>query len=151
MAAPSPHPIQDTSVGLTNLFHAKIDMVDVGWWSELSGLKAKYEIEEYKEGGNNFFTHKFPGRLEYDNIELKRPFDRDQSAKLWGWFASLMGQSAVRSTATVIAYDYELGVVATWSFIDVVPVKWKGPDFNAEGAKVAMEQLEFAHHGFTRT
>lgn len=136
--------------GMTNLFHAKIDMVDVGWWSDFTGLSAKYAIEQYAEGGNNWFTHKFPGRLEYENIKLKRPFDNDDSDKLWGWFASLMGQSAVRTTASVAVYDYELNVVATWNFIDVVPVAWTGPTFNAAEAKIAMEELEFAHHGFTR-
>ncbi len=138
-----------TNAAMTNLFHAKIDMVDIGLWSSFSGLSATYEVEEYKEGGNNFFTHKFPGRLDYGNITLKRPVDAD-SSKLAGWFASLMGTSAVRSTASVTAFDADLAEIATWNFIDVVPVKWTGPNFDAGSAQVAMEELEFAHHGFSR-
>jgi hypothetical protein len=30
----------------------------------------------------------------------------------------------------------------------VIPVKWQGPSFSAESAKVATETLEIAHHGF---
>ena len=32
--------------------------------------------------------------------------------------------------------------------VDVVPVRWTGPSFNPESAKVATETLEIAHHGF---
>jgi phage tail-like protein len=134
---------------LSHLFHAQIDMVDIGLWSEFSGLSATYDVEEYEEGGNNFFSHKFPGRLKYDNITLKRPLDKE-SDKLHGWFMSLMGASAVRTTASVTVYDADLKAVAAWNFIDVVPVKWTGPTFNAGQEGVAMEQVEFAHHGFTR-
>lgn len=136
-------------IALTHLFHVRIDMVDVGLWSEFSGLSAKYDIEEYEEGGNNWFTHKFPGRLKFENIQLKRPVDSD-SMKLYGWFASLMGTSAIRTTATVRAYDSDLAQVATWNFIDVIPVSWTGPEFSANDEKIAMEKLEFAHHGFTQ-
>lgn len=135
-------------VALSHLFLVKLDMVDIGLWTEFSGLSAEYDVEEYEEGGNNWFSHKFPGRLTYGNITLKRPIDGD-SAKLHGWFASLMGTSAVRSTASVTVYDAELTAVAAWNFIDVIPVKWSGPSFSAGDEAVAVEELEFAHHGFT--
>lgn len=140
---------EPTPAALTHLFHAKIDMVDIGLWSEFSGLSASYDVEEYKEGGNNLYVYKLPGRLTYDNITLKRPLD-NESEKLHGWFASLMGSSAARTTASVTVYDSDLNAVATWNFIDVIPVSWTGPSFNAGDEKVAMEELEFAHHGFSR-
>lgn len=139
-----------TPAALSHLFHAKIDMVDIGLWSEFTGLSAAYDVKEYEEGGNNFYVYKLPGRLTYENITLKRPLDKE-SDKLHGWFASLMGNSAVRTTASVTVYDSDLAAVATWNFIDVIPVSWTGPDFNAGDEQVAMESVEFAHHGFTRT
>jgi hypothetical protein len=30
----------------------------------------------------------------------------------------------------------------------VVPVKWSGPQLSLDSAKVAIETLELAHHGF---
>lgn len=135
-------------VALSHLFHVKLDMVDIGLWTEFTGLSAEYDVEEYEEGGNNWFSHKFPGRLKYGNITLKRPIDSD-SGKLHGWFASLMGSSAVRSTASVTVHDAELNAIAGWNFIDIIPVKWSGPTFNAGDEQVAIEELEFAHHGFT--
>jgi len=39
-------------------------------------------------------------------------------------------------------------VVARWSLLDVVPVRWQGPSLSPENAKVATETLEIAHHGF---
>lgn len=132
---------------LSYLFHVKLDWVDVGLWTECTGLAAKYDVEEYAEGGQNMFVHKFPGRVKFENIKLKRPVNKD-SEKLAKYFASVLVGSVARSTASVSVYDANLEEVATWNFIDVVPVSWKGPDFNVENEKVAIEEFEFAHHGF---
>ena len=39
-------------------------------------------------------------------------------------------------------------VVAEWSLLDVVPVRWTGPALSADQPKVLTETLEIAHHGF---
>ena len=56
----------------------------VAGFSECSGLEATVEILEYKEGGVNDFTHKFPTRASFANITLKHgviSLDDD----LWVW------------------------------------------------------------------
>src|SRR6185295_2529753 len=37
-----------------------------------SGLSVEYDTEEYKEGGENRFTHKLPFRTKYADMVLKR-------------------------------------------------------------------------------
>jgi len=36
-----------------------------------------------------------------------------------------------------------------WTLNDAFPVKWVGPTFKSGEAAVAIESLEFAHHGIT--
>ena len=53
-----------------------------------------------------------------------------------------------RKTAVIQAMRADGKVVAEWSLIDVVPVRWTGPSLNADQPKVLTETLEIAHHGF---
>ena len=38
----------------------------------VSGLSVEYDMEEFKEGGENRFTHKLPVRTKYADLVLKR-------------------------------------------------------------------------------
>ena len=38
-------------------------------------------------------------------------------------------------------------MVAKWSLLGVIPVRWTGPSLNFDTVKVATETLEIAHHG----
>ena len=44
----------------------------VGSFSECSGLDTTLDIEDYKEGGNNGLIRKFPTRVTWGNIKLRR-------------------------------------------------------------------------------
>ena len=39
-------------------------------FQSVSGLSVEYDIEEYKEGGENRFTHKLPVRTKYADLVL---------------------------------------------------------------------------------
>jgi phage tail-like protein len=55
-----------------------------GGFSECSGLESTMQVEEYAEGGQNRYVHKFPTRMTHSNIMLKRgitPLAED----LWNW------------------------------------------------------------------
>lgn len=135
-----------SDLAIASLFWVTVDAVDIGSWTECSGLKVSYDVQEYKEGGQNGYVHKLPGRISYGNITLKRPIDPD-SAKVAKWVASL-GKDGARSTASITAYDGDIQPMATWSLVEVFPVSWTGPSLSVDGGKVGTEQLELAHHGF---
>jgi phage tail-like protein len=136
-----------TQAALSHLFHVTLDWVDIGLWTECSGLGVEYDMMEWEEGGQNFFVHQLPGRMKFTEITLKRPIDKD-SPKLRKYVASVIIGSAVRSTASIAVYDANLTKIQSWSFIDVVPKSWKGPTFSANDEQVAIEEFTFAHHGF---
>lgn len=130
-------------------FDVSIDQIDIGSFTGLEGLSAKYEVVTYAEGGENGFVHQLPGRLSYGNVRLIRPVRGRSQAGLTRWFRDLSRGELVRHTASIRAYDETQQVVAGWSFDGVWPVSYVGPNFSVDGGKVATEIFEFAHDGFT--
>jgi phage tail-like protein len=127
-------------------FDVVIDGIPLGEFTAVDGLAASYEIQTYKEGGENWFEHQLPGRLTYTNVKLTRPVDL-MSGGLAAWFSSLQA-AVVRQTAAITAYDANRTPVARWNLSNVIPVKYQGPSFSATGTTVATESLELAHQGF---
>ena len=78
-------------------FRVKIDGDgDLGNWSKCDGLSVEYDVFEYKEGGENAYIHRIPGRAKYQNVKLTRPVNKD-SKKVADWMAgptSATGRSA---------------------------------------------------------
>src|ERR1700736_6627990 len=93
-------------------FRVKIDGDgDLGNWSKCDGLSVEYDVFEYKEGGENAFVHRIPGRAKYQNIKLTRPINKD-TKKVTAWIASLR-VAVERQTAQISALDSEGKVIAS--------------------------------------
>jgi len=128
-------------------FNVVIDGQDLGSFTSLDGLTAEYETRSYPEGGENGFVHQLPGRLKYGNIKVTRPVDLKSKA-LGVWFRLMSkGVGSRRHTATVIAFNDNNEPIAEWTFLDIWPVRYTGPSFSTDSAKVAIEAFEFAHTG----
>ena len=133
-------------VAVAIAFLVKIDDQDLGAFNTCDGLGCEVVIEQREEGGNNRFVWQLPTRMKYSNIKLSRPVT-EESAKLMRWFATL-SQGIRRKTATIEARTLEGHVIAKWGLLDVIPVRWTGPQLSPDQPKVATETLELAHHGF---
>jgi phage tail-like protein len=127
-------------------FTFKIDGEDLGAFSGCDGLSCEFVMETREEGGNNGVIWQLPTRLKYSNIKLTRAVNKD-SAKIMTWFAA-QAKGITRKTATIRALTLSGTEIAKWQLVDVVPVKWSGPQLSTDSAKVATETIEFAHHGF---
>jgi phage tail-like protein len=127
-------------------FEVKVDGIEVGSFTACEGLGAEYEVFEYREGGQNGFTHRLPGPLKYSPIRLTRPVD-EHSGPLATWFSTFRG-SASRHTGSITAFDHQGNRIAQWDLIDLYPSRWTGPSFSADGNAVAKEMLELVHNGF---
>ena len=117
----------------------------LGDWSKCDGLALEYDVMEYREGGQNDFTHRLPGRTKYSNVKLVRPMDRF-SAIVGRWVSSVASNFR-RETAAITVLDPAGIPVATWSLMGAYPAKWQGPSLDVGGNQVATETLEIAHHG----
>jgi phage tail-like protein len=136
----------DTEEAVAVCYVVKIDDENLGAFSSCDGLGCEFVMEQREEGGNNGFVWQLPSRIKYSNVKLSRPVTKD-SSRITTWIAGMAG-GIQRKTATIEARTLEGKVIARWSLLDVVPVRWTGPQLSADSPKVATESLELAHHGF---
>jgi phage tail-like protein len=118
----------------------------VAGFSECSGLEATVEVLEYKEGGVNDYTHKFPTRASFANITLKHGviylYD-----DLWSWHNAFVLGNGTRKDGLIVLLDESRSQKKIWKFKRGIPMKWVGPSLNATQSAVAIESLEIAHEG----
>jgi phage tail-like protein len=114
-------------------------------FSECTGLDSLIQVEEYREGGDNGITRKFPTRASSGNLKLRRGIVKDDA--LWLWHLSYLQGRGKRRDGTVILHDTQQRPVRVWHFVRGMPVKWTGPALNAMQGHVAIEELEIAHEG----
>jgi phage tail-like protein len=121
---------------------------------EAEGLNVEREYETLKEGGENRFPHRVPGRLKFQNLVLKRGLMGTQSLlALWCMEAL---ESDLGTPFGIMDIDVRLlnekgSPLAVWNFKRAWPVKWSMDAFNATENKLAIEKLEFAYSYFERT
>lgn len=135
-------------------FKLKIDGVEIGAFTECSGLQVEVAVEEILEGGQNHFAHRVPGRMKWPNIVLKRGITK--ADVLFDWFKKTSGEGFAgagnkleQKTGSITLEDTMGKPARQWSFVGAFPVKWTGPRLAASQAAAATEELEIAHHGFT--
>jgi len=121
-----------------------LDVV-VGGFSECQGLEASMKIEECNEGGNNCTVLKFPGRVSWSNITLKRGVAANSS--LWDWFYGFARGHGKRRDGVIALLNERLAPSNIWYFRRGLPLKYSGPQMNATQSNVAIESIEIAHEG----
>lgn len=134
-------------------YEVEIGSLGVAGFSEVTGLEAEMETEEYQEGGLNTYVHKLPVRFSYPNLVLKRGLTN--SLELWEWIQEGIKGNVQRMEVTVYLFD-SMGKQSPretppwkWGFEGAYPVKWTGPELQADQAAVSMETLELAHRGMS--
>src|SRR5262245_66242992 len=78
----------DSSSTLGTLAGGVLD-VAIGGFSECSGLEMSMQPEEYKEGGRNGAVLKFPSRITWTNITLKKGIGIGTA--VWEWDFGFVG------------------------------------------------------------
>jgi len=130
-------------------FRIEIKGVEVGGFSEVSGLQVEIQVEEYQEGGMNESIHKFAGPARYpSNLVLKRGLV--DSTVLWEWQQEIVAGKITRRNGSIILTNSAGEEKWRWNFKDAYPVKWSGPDLRGNTPEVALETLELVHLGLTR-
>lgn len=124
-------------------------------FSEISGLEASMEVENYDAGGVNTGTLHFPGRIKWSNLVFKRgvlaqrPFG--DTSDFWSWLQGYLDGNGVRKDGTITLLDETGSPALVWSWRRGLPMKWTGATLNAQQSQIAIEQLEIAHEGLTLT
>ncbi|HEX8140083.1 MAG TPA: phage tail protein [Pyrinomonadaceae bacterium] len=135
-------------------FRLEISNIGVAGFAECSGLNMETKVFEYKEGGNNSTTLKFPESTTFANVTLKRGVTT--STELMDWqFDVANGAFSVnkrsnKNNIAIILMNEKGDDVRRWNLIRAFPVKWVGPDLKANPGETAIETLELAHEGIQK-
>jgi phage tail-like protein len=124
-----------------------------GMFTEVSGLKGDVEEFEIKEGGLNSRTHKFPGRVSWGPITLKKGLG--DAAFFWEWWETVASESAsleCRKNVKITMLDRDNdSTLRIWNLKDAWPKSWEAPGLNAGSSELAIETLVLNHSGVTES
>ena len=130
-------------------FKIETDGVISGGFAECSGLGVEIEVEEYREGGLNEYTHKLPKGTKYGTVILKRGFI--DSEVVWKWHKNVIeGKTMQKKNVSILLLDSLGDEKHRWNIMEALPVKWSLSDLKADSNAVLVETLEFVHNGFTK-
>jgi phage tail-like protein len=142
-----------SSFSLGNLVLAVAGDQATAGFSEISGLDATMEVENYDAGGSNGATLRFPGRIKWANLVCKRgvlPYrDPSDTSDFWFWLQSYLDGQGVRKDGTITLLNEAGQPALVWGWQRGLPAKWTGATMNAQQSQIAIEQLEIAHEGLT--
>lgn len=113
-----------------------------------SGLNVEYDTEEFKEGGENRFTHKLPVRTKYSDLVLKRGMLTSSETVEW-FLEAFQERSFSPKTVTLILMNEQGEPLRTWNVVHAIPRKWSVSDLNANENSVVVETLELSYRYFT--
>ena len=120
-----------------------------GTFSDVSGLALKMETENVNEGGVNDFIRKFPKRVSYENLVLKRGLMK--GTDLITWINNSVREFSFKPQNILVRLlDENNAPVVNWSIINAYPVAVKISEFKAQENSLVFETLEFAYEYFTR-
>lgn len=140
-----------------------------GSFSEVSGLDAGFESEEYREGGFNAGPRLFPSWGKYGKITLKRGTTPDPA--LWDWHYQVLrgDKDVIRKNGLIVLTDKGAGLsaaaggptplglpvldklpIAVWYLERGLPERLQGPSLNGSGNEIAVESVEIVHEGLIR-
>ncbi len=135
-------------------FHFKVEFSGISsqdsdvQFQSVAGLSVDIETEEFAEGGENRFKHKFPVRTKFPNLVLKRGMVKD--SKLIDWCRDAIESFQFQPVdLTVKLLNEEHEPLVTWNVVHAYPVKWNVSDLNAEENKITIETIELAYNYFT--
>ncbi len=125
-------------------------------FQEVSGISVTLETESIKEGGENRFTHKVPGRTTYQDLVLKRGL-MAQSSGLADWCQQTLEggltQKIEPKTIMVSLLDANTDsgrAMMTWKFVNAYPVQWEIAPLAAQASEITIERITFAYSYFER-
>jgi phage tail-like protein len=145
-------------------FGLELGFIEVAGFSECSGLQLETKVYEYKEGGRNSHSLKFPDTGSVGNIVLKRGITTGAFSKaLFYWHLAVMSGSFgegvnpnqrqgdpdvdILKSCSVILRDESGEEIQRWILFRPFPVKWVGPELKATASEIAIETLELACEG----
>jgi phage tail-like protein len=117
-------------------------------FQSVSGLVVEYDMEEYKEGGENRFTHKLPFRTKYSDLVLKRGMLVGSAVVSW-CLAAFRDRDFQPADIIITLMNEKSEPLRVWNVTHAIPKKWSVSDLNANENSIVIETLELTYQYFT--
>jgi phage tail-like protein len=133
-------------------FHFRVDVLGLSRgndvrFSEVGGLSLEVLTEEVAEGGENRFVQKYPGRVKYSELLLKRGYL--VKSDVFGWITDCIERDQIEpKNVDVMLLNEAHEPLVTWHVVNAFPTKWAVSDLNASANTVAVETLQFYYQYF---
>lgn len=136
-------------------FHFRVEFSDISKndndtrFQSVTGLSVEYDMETFKEGGENRFEHSLPVRTKYPDLVLKRGY-LVSGSDIFKWCKKAFQQREFQPANLIISLLNENHEpLKTWNVVGAWPKKWSVSDFNAESSAIVIETLELRYQFFT--
>lgn len=118
-------------------------------FQKVSGLKAKTDVVEYREGADDNTVSKSPGLTKYDPIVLERGMSEDTD--MWDFFLKAFNaDSKYRASMKIVLRDRVGNAVKTWNIVEAWVSEYDTGDFDAMSNNVMLEKITLQHEGFSK-
>jgi phage tail-like protein len=134
-----------TGAAVTSIVLTPLIANPLAGFSECSGLEMTLDVDEFNEGGNNGTVLKFPKRMKYGEITLKKGVTRN--TELFEWFYGYTQGVAKRKDGVITLRDENQRAHTVWGFRRGLPTKYSGPQMNALQSTIAIESFTITHEG----
>jgi phage tail-like protein len=112
--------------------------VELGGFTEVSGISSSTDIAEYREGRPpKPPARKIPGVHKSGDVTLKRGVVN--AGEFSAWIKS--SQDQITREVIILLRDEKGAPVRRWTLRRARPLKYTGPTFSAKGADFVMEEL----------
>jgi phage tail-like protein len=131
-------------------FTVEVQGIELGGFSDVSGLGTELTVAEYRNGNEREnHVRKVAGLHKVSDVTLKRGVINSET--LWDWVeeARVAGPAAQRSVVITLQNESH-EAVQSWVLRGVIPLKYTGPTLAGKGGgDVAMEEIVLSAEGFT--
>lgn len=116
----------------------------------VSGIKAEIPNSvKHAEGGENTYTHRFPDRISFGDLTLKRGMLLGSDLIQWFDISLQLFIFAPRDI-TVTLMDASGNELDAWVFRNAWPRSWEVDNFDAKTSQLATESIIFSYQYFYR-
>ena len=116
-------------------------------FKKVSGLSSEIETTPLKEGGENLYTHRLPGRVSYNNLVLERGMVIG-SPLVVEFNIAMSSLRLLPGNVLVVLLNDDSLPAAAWFFWKTYPVKWSISDLDATANSIVIETMELAYTRF---
>ena len=128
-------------------FRIEAQGTQLAGFQSVTGLERQTKLEPYREGGINDFEHQLVIQTTYPPLVLKRGL---VDPELWSWHQDVIDGTVVKRTISIVLLSEGDEEAWRWLCLDAFPTKWSGVELDATANAVAVEAVEFVHHGLRR-